>query len=242
MSGETTFRLGTLFLIPNSLAEESLYEGYLSDLRRVLNGLNLIFAENEKNARRAIRRCAPERSLADIEIIPLDEHSRSEDFPQLLQPMLAGKDAGILSEAGCPCVADPGAELVRLAHKHGIRVCSLVGPSSLLLALMASGLNGQSFVFLGYLPRDSAERKKRIREIEEASRRNKQTQIFIETPYRNDALLKDILASCRGDTDLCLAVSLTGPRESVATRTISTWKHDAPTIGKVPAVFLLLAY
>ncbi|MFN3397513.1 MAG: SAM-dependent methyltransferase, partial [Sulfurimicrobium sp.] len=168
-----------------------------------------------------------------------DEHTRPDDLEALLQPLLAGEDAGLLSEAGCPAVADPGANLVRLAHRRNIRVVPLVGPSSILLALMAAGLNGQSFAFLGYLPAEKMERVKKIAEIELTSQRLNQTQIFIETPYRNNQMLQDLVQTCNAETELCVASDLTLASEQVMTKCISEWKNNPPDYNKRPTVFLL---
>ncbi|HEX6530302.1 MAG TPA: SAM-dependent methyltransferase, partial [Burkholderiales bacterium] len=161
------------------------------------------------------------------------------EVPALLGPLREGRPLGLLSEAGCPAIADPGALLVEAAHREGFRVVPLVGPSSIVLALMASGLEGQRFAFCGYLPREDAERKKRIRELEARSRKEKETEIFIETPYRNDVLLAALLAACRSDTRLCVAADLTLPGEMVSTKPVTDWRNQP--IGRRPAVFLLQA-
>ena len=169
----------------------------------------------------------------------LDEHTRPEDFANLLAPLLAGNDMGLLSEAGCPAIADPGAELVRIAHQKNIRVVPLVGPSSILLALMASGLNGQRFMFHGYLPVEPDKRLMRIVELEKESIARDQTQIFIETPYRNQKLLEALVQACQASTSLCVASEITLASERIATRTVKEWKHLLPGINKKPAIFLL---
>ena len=164
-----------------------------------------------------------------------------EDKADLLAPLRAGRPLGLLSEAGCPAIADPGAQLVEAAHREGFRVVPLIGPSSITLALMASGLEGQRFAFCGYLPREGAPRAKRIRELETRSRRERETEIFIETPYRNEQLFTALLESCAPGTRLCVAADLTLPTESVKTRSIAEWRRSKGAIGKRPAVFLLLA-
>ena len=169
----------------------------------------------------------------------LDEHTHIKEYEKLLVPILQGSDIGLLSEAGAPAVADPGAGLVRLAHQKNIRVVPLVGPSSILLALMSSGLNGQRFIFHGYLPVESNRRDKKIVELEKDSIAGDQTQIFIETPYRNQKLLESILFICRDDTALCIACNLTLANEFISTRTVSVWKHALPDIHNKPAIFLL---
>src|SRR5262245_51930339 len=164
-----------------------------------------------------------------------------EKAPDPLKPLREGRPLGLLSEAGCPAIADPGAELVEAAHRAGFRVVPLVGPSSIVLALMASGLEGQRFAFCGYLPRESAERARRIRELEQRSQREKETQIFIETPYRNDALLGALLQTCKGETRLCVAADLTLASETITAKRIEDWRRAKAAIGRRPAVFLLLA-
>lgn len=180
------------------------------------------------------------RALREIAIATLNEHTPPQAVDSLLKPLREGRSLGLLSEAGCPAIADPGAALVEAAHREGFRVVPLVGPSAITLALMASGLEGQRFAFCGYLPRDAAERAKRICELEARSRREGETEIFIETPYRNDALLSALLDTCAPTTRLCVAADLTLPSEAVETRPVGEWK--AKPIGKRPAVFLLLAH
>ena len=177
--------------------------------------------------------------MKDISITTLDEHTK--EIHALLQPLRGGKPLGLLSEAGCPAIADPGAALVELAHREGFRVVPLVGPSSLMLALMASGLEGQRFAFCGYLPREKAERDKRIRELEKRSRAERETEIFIETPYRNDVLLTSLMECCAPGTRVCVAADLTLPGESIKTQAIAQWRRNIPALGKRPAVFLLYA-
>jgi 16S rRNA (cytidine1402-2'-O)-methyltransferase len=186
------------------------------------------------------------KPLQEIEIVELNVNTEVAALPVLLEPLLAGRDAGLISEAGVPAVADPGANLVRLAHANGIRVKPLVGPSSLLLAVMASGLNGQSFAFNGYLPTDADQRIKRVKALEERSRKENQTQLFIETPYRNTAMLEALLAACQPTTLISVATDLTLPTESVKTQRAAAWKKDlasgkTPDLHKKPTVFLLLA-
>jgi 16S rRNA (cytidine1402-2'-O)-methyltransferase len=164
-----------------------------------------------------------------------------ENVTPLLQPLRDGRPLGLLSEAGCPAIADPGAALVEAAHREGFRVVPLVGPSSIALALMASGLEGQRFAFCGYLPREPLKRKMRIKELENRSLREDETEIFIETPYRNEALVAALLETCRETTRLCIAADLTLPTESIATKTIAEWRRAAAPVGRRPAVFLLLA-
>jgi 16S rRNA (cytidine1402-2'-O)-methyltransferase len=179
--------------------------------------------------------------IQELSITVLDEHTAANDIPPLLQPLRDGHSLGLLSEAGCPAIADPGAGLVEAAHRERFSVMPLVGPSSLVLALMASGLEGQRFAFCGYLPREAREREARIQELERRSRNEKETELFIETPYRNDALLASLLKTCNEKTMLCVAADLTLGTETIATRTIAGWRKAGAAIGRRPAVFLLYA-
>lgn len=197
-------------------------------------------AENPKTARAYLSALGMPCAMRDLNIARLDEHTAATSVAALLAPLRAGRPLGLLSEAGCPGVADPGAELVQLAHREGFRVAPLIGPSSILLALMASGLGGQHFAFCGYLPRERDERKCRIRELERRSRSERQTQIFIETPYRNRALLATLLEVCRPETQLCVASDLTTPGETIVARPVAEWRRRPHDPGEKPAVFLLL--
>jgi 16S rRNA (cytidine1402-2'-O)-methyltransferase len=246
---------GTLFLIPNTLGPTDAAPGALSQIipeqvQALTARLDYFVAENAKTARAFLKLIALDhplmRPLQEIEIAELNVNTPAQALAGLLGPLLAGRDAGLVSEAGVPAVADPGADLVRLAHQHAIPVRPLVGPSSLLLALMASGLNGQSFAFNGYLPTDAALRAKRIRELEQRSRAEKQTQLLIETPYRNAAMLEALAASCQPGTLICVATDLSLASEAVRTLNAAKWKAllaagKAPQFHKKPTVFLLLA-
>ncbi|QAU34240.1 SAM-dependent methyltransferase [Janthinobacterium sp. 17J80-10] len=246
---------GTLYLIPNTLgpgdagAADPLAALIPTEVQVLAARLDCFIAENTKTTRAFLKLIALQHPLArplqEIEIAELNVNTAEAALPQLLQPLLAGRDAGLISEAGVPAVADPGANLVRLAHARGIRVRPLVGPSSLLLAVMASGLNGQSFAFNGYLPIDAAQRAKQIKLLEERSRKEKQTQLFIETPYRNGALLETLAATCQPGTLVCAATDLSLESESIATQAAGAWKKQlaagkAPDLHKRPTVFLLL--
>ena len=206
-----------------------------------VRGIRDFVAENPKTARAFLASLRMPCPIAQVSITQLDEHTSAEEVPALLAPLRAGRLLGLLSEAGCVAIADPGAALVEAAHREGFRVVPLIGPSSITLALMASGLEGQRFAFCGYLPREAKERTRRIREIEQRSRRERETQIFIETPYRNDALAAALLDACAPSTRLCLATDLTLPTERITTRAVSEWREVVPKIGKKPTVFLLLA-
>ena len=236
---------GTLYLIPNTLGDgddAALAAVLPAPVRERAGTLASYIGENAKTTRAFLKRVGTTRPIQEIEIHELNVNTRAAEIDRLLAPLLAGIDTGLVSEAGVPAVADPGALLVRRAHERGIRVVPLVGPSSILLALMASGLNGQSFAFHGYLPVDANDRAKRLRELEQQSRKARQTQIFIETPYRNRALLDALLATCAPSTLICVAADLTLPTETIVSRAASDWKKaGAPDLHKRPAIFLLLA-
>lgn len=241
---------GTLYLIPNSLGPGLLESVIPEPVRAKTASLDCFIAENAKTARAFLKLVGTthplQTVLQEIRISELNVNTRADELPALLEPLLQGKDVGLLSEAGVPAVADPGADLVRLAHQNRIPVKPLVGPSSLLLALMASGLNGQSFAFHGYLPTDADQRAARIRQLEQRSRQEKQTQIFIETPYRNDAMLEALATHCSGNTLVCVATDLTLEAEAVRTTSAQQWKKEiaagkTPDFRKKPTVFLFLA-
>lgn len=204
--------------------------------------LRFFVAENARTARRMLVRLPLAVPIQQVSIEELNEHTRAESLPGLLAPLLAGEDVGLVSEAGCPAIADPGAALVAAAHAHDIPVVPLVGPSSLLLALMASGMNGQSFAFHGYLPVEAAARAARLLELETESARTGAAQLFIETPYRNEALFAALLSTAKGTTRLTVAADLTLPTESIASRTIGAWKKQPnPALAGRPAIFVLQA-
>jgi 16S rRNA (cytidine1402-2'-O)-methyltransferase len=227
-----------LYAIPAPLggtAEQSLPGPALQRVRQLKD----FVAENAKSARAFLS--AAGAKPRELSIVELNEHSAASAIPPMLQPLREGRDLGLLSEAGCPAIADPGAALVEAAHREGFRVVPLVGPSSITLALMASGLEGQRFAFCGYLPRDARERSLRIKELEQRSRKERETEVFIETPYRNEALFSALVEACAPQTRLCVAADLTLESESIATRTIGEWRRSGLVIGRRPAVFLLLA-
>lgn len=235
-------RTGVLYLVPASIGECRTDAILPAKVLHLARGLRYFIVENAKSARAELGYIGVERPIQEIDIRELPREPKQAELDDLLAPLLAGESAGLMSEAGVPAVADPGALLVRAAHASGIRVAPLVGPSSLLLALMASGLNGQRFAFHGYLPAREPDRSKRIVDLERRSHRDGSTQIFIETPYRNVALFSALIASCRPDTLLCVATELTTERECIATKRIETWRsRPAPSLKKKPAVFLLLA-
>jgi 16S rRNA (cytidine1402-2'-O)-methyltransferase len=240
---------GTLYLLPNTLgardAADPLPAVIPTEVQRQTAALNYLIAENAKTARAFLKKLAETMPLAhaiqQIDIRELNVNTRDDALGALLEPISQGRDGGLLSEAGVPAVADPGANLVRLAHQRGITVRPLVGPSSILLALMASGLNGQSFSFHGYLPIDANERVTRLKQLEQQSRAQQQTMIFIETPYRNPQLLEAIRSHCSGHTLLSVAVDLTLPTEQIVTLPVKQWTEHKLDLRKRPAIFLLLA-
>ncbi|TAK69922.1 MAG: SAM-dependent methyltransferase [Betaproteobacteria bacterium] len=232
---------GTLFLIPTTLGASTLAAVVPPEVQQRARTLLHFVAENPKTARAYLKQVGATKPLQELRIATLNENTPVEAIAGLAAPLLAGHDLGVMSEAGCPGIADPGAKLVLYAHRHRIRVVPLVGPSSILLALIASGLNGQSFVFHGYLPVADVEREKALRELENQSRRLTQTQIFIETPYRNQKLVASILAVCARNTLLCVAADLTLPGEDIRTMTVAAWKKQPPQLDRRPAIFLLLA-
>jgi 16S rRNA (cytidine1402-2'-O)-methyltransferase len=230
--------LGTLYLIPVPLAEEAAAKSFTPFLVDTINSIKEYIVENEKTARRFLKEAGLKTPQSELTIHDYSKHNRDStaDFFKGLQ---AGNDVGLMSEAGCPGIADPGAEIVEKAHRMGIKVVPLVGPSSILLALMASGFNGQSFTFHGYLPIDKVDRSKKIRQLEGMAEQNNQTQIFIETPFRNNPLLEEILKTAHPKTRLCIACDLTSATEFVQTKTIAEWQKKVPELHKRPTIFLL---
>lgn len=230
---------GTLYLIPSPLGNTPLERVLPEETRRIAAGLSTFVVEHPKTARAFLKQVGTALPLRQLTLLELNEHTQARELEALLAPLIAGQDVGLVSEAGCPAVADPGAELVRLAHRHGIRVQPLVGPSSILLALMGSGLVGQRFAFHGYLPARPEERARALRELEKRAEREDAAQVFIETPYRNRAMLDTLLATCREDTWLCLAWDLSTDDERIFSRRIADWKRGPPDIDRRPCVFLL---
>ncbi|MFA5081433.1 MAG: SAM-dependent methyltransferase [Hydrogenophilaceae bacterium] len=230
---------GSLYLIPTPLGETALDLVLPEETRRIAAALSHFVVEHPKTARAFLKQVGTATPLQQLTLAELNEHTRDSELQGLLAPLLAGHDVGLLSEAGCPAVADPGANLVRLAHRTGIRVKPLVGPSSILLALMASGLVGQRFTFHGYLPAKPEERTRALKELEQQAGRDDAAQAFIETPYRNNAMLEGILAACRDDTLVCVACDLTLASEFIATRTVAEWRLAFPDLHKRPSVFLI---
>ena len=231
---------GKLYLIPSPLGDNQPSEVLPNIVFETIGRIRTYVVEEVRTARRFLSRAGLKGKIDTLEFHELNEHTSSEQIEGYLGLFERGEDIGLISEAGLPAVADPGAQLVALCHKRGIEVIPLVGPSSLMLALMASGLNGQSFAFCGYIPAKSDERKSRLKVLEKVSSQLNQTQIIIETPYRNDSLLADILSVCNPSTRLCIAADITLPTAYIRTASIGDWKKNVPTIGKRPCVFLLL--
>lgn len=239
---------GKLFLIPvtlgdtssSELAKQCNPEDVLPiTVKRTLDFIDTFVVENEKDARRFIKSICPEKIQAQLTLFPLNKHTDSKEHYQFIKPLLEGKNMGLMSDAGCPGVADPGAAIVKLAHENGIQVVPLVGPSSILLAMMASGMNGQSFAFNGYLPIDKADKKQAIKNFEKLSFEKNQSQLFIETPYRNNKLIEDMLQTLQPNTLLCIACDITLPTEFIKTLKIADWKKQKVDIDKRPAIFII---
>ena len=227
-----------LFIIPTFLSDDAIHvtPSYVVE---IVNTLDEFVVENEKSARQFLKKSGYKKSLNEVVLHLLNEHTDAGQAVEKFIPILKNKSIGLLSEAGCPAVADPGSELVEAAHRNHIEVIPLVGPSSIILSLMASGLNGQSFSFAGYLPRERAARINAIKEMEKNALKKNQTQIFIEAPYRNQHLLEDLLETCHAETRLCIATELTGANEFINTKPISGWKKKIPAINKRPTIFLI---
>lgn len=235
---------GRLFLIPSPLGEYAPEQVIPAPVLEKLRGIRRYVVEETRTVRRYLSAAGLKGHIGGLEFRELNEHTAPEEVESLLDMFSENGepvDVGLISEAGLPAVADPGAQLVALCHQHGIQVVPLVGPSSLMLALMASGLNGQSFAFVGYLPAKTDERRKAIRDIEKRSAQFRQTEIFIETPYRNDSLMSDLLATLQPGTKLCIAADITLDGETIITRTVKGWRTSPVSIGKRPCVFLILA-
>ena len=232
---------GRLYLIPSPLGDNDPVEVIPAPTLALLQGIRRYVVEEVRTARRYLSRAGLKGHISELEFHELNEHTGPEEVEAMASLFDDGQDVGLISEAGLPAVADPGAALVALCHRRGITVVPLVGPSSLMLALMASGLNGQSFAFCGYLPAKTDERRNAIKAIEKASQAHNQTQIVIETPYRNDSFFADLLQACRPSTRICVAADITLPDAFIRTRTASEWKKENLIIGKRPCVFLMLA-
>jgi len=230
---------GKVYLIPTILSPDTLHTipAYITP---IVQQISVFFVENERTARRYLKALDKSINIDALQLLLMHEN-HPPDTTLAKQLLLSGKDIGVISEAGCPAIADPGHLVVQVAHSIEAQVIPMVGPNSMLLALMASGMNGQNFQFVGYLPVKPPDRIKAIRDLEMQSQKKQQTQLFIETPYRNNQLLKDILDNCKDSTQVCVAADITGPEEFIRTKTVKAWKQQLPELHKRPAIFLLLA-
>lgn len=229
---------GILYLIPSLLGDSAIERSFPVFNKEIIQGLDEFIVEDLRSARRFLIKMGS-KPIDSLTFHLLNEHTDHGRIAPYIDGLLKGKNVGLLSDAGCPGIADPGAEVVRLAHKHQVKVVPLIGPSSILLALISSGLNGQGFAFHGYLPKKQPERGVKIKQLESLAYKENQTQIFIETPYRNDAMLQDLLSSCRPDTMLCVAADITTATEYIHTARISEWKNIKRSLNDHPAVFLI---
>lgn len=230
---------GKLFLIPNTLGESNPMDVLPQTVQRAIALMDTFIVENEKDARRFIKSICPEKVQATLQLSALNKRTEKSEHFAMIKPCLEGQDIGLMSDAGCPGVADPGAAIVKLAHENGIQVIPLVGPSSILLAVMASGMNGQSFAFNGYLPIDKDEKKTALKNLEKLSADKNQSQLFIETPYRNNKMLEDLLQTLQSSTLLCVAADITLPTEYIKTMQISEWKKVKVDLHNRPCIFIL---
>lgn len=234
-------KIGKVYLIPSTLGDMPPLEVLPISIKQTIERLDHYIVENEKTARHFIKKISPRKSQPDLKLFVLNKFTEPEEIPTFLNPCLEGYDVGILSEAGCPGIADPGAAVVKIAHSKNIQVIPLVGPSSILLALMASGMNGQNFAFNGYLPIDSSDRKKYIKNLERRSKEENQSQIFIETPYRNNKMLEELIKTLAPSTKICVAADITLPTEYIKTKTAISWKKENVDLHKRPAIFIIQA-
>jgi 16S rRNA (cytidine1402-2'-O)-methyltransferase len=230
---------GILYLVPVGLSEQNTKNVLPEYNFTIIHAIDEFIVENVRSARRFLRSTGYSRNFDEVLFHVLDKHTNEHEIPSFFKGVISGKNIGLLSEAGNPCIADPGNKIVRLAHQQSIRVVPLVGPSSILLALISSGFNGQNFTFHGYLPVDKKERQNKVKELQQQVLQRNQTQIFMETPFRNNALLEDLLGICHENMMLCIATSLTTPEESIRSLSIHQWKKKTPDLHKKPSVFLL---
>ena len=231
--------MSTLYLIPTSLGESSFDHILPAHNTEIVTELKHFIVEDIRTARRFLKKADPTIEIENLTFYILNQHTTPDELSSFIRPLFDGFDLGVLSEAGCPAIADPGADIVALAQQHNFKVVPLVGPSSILLSLMASGFNGQSFAFVGYLPIDAAERSKMIRKLETRAYTEDQSQIFIETPYRNMKMLDEIVKTCQPNTKLCIAVDITLSTEYIKTKKIKDWKTQLPDLNKRPCIFLI---
>jgi 16S rRNA (cytidine1402-2'-O)-methyltransferase len=236
---KTTLLKGKLYLIPTTLGENNPDDVLPQTVKRAIDFIGTYIVENEKTARKFIKAIHPEKVQADLKIYLLNKRTEATEHKTMLATCLNGENIGLMSEAGCPGVADPGAVIVKLAHENGIQVVPLVGPSSILLAMMASGMNGQSFAFNGYLPIDKSEKKSALKSFENLSNSKNQSQIFIETPYRNNKLMEDLVQTLQPNTLLCIAADITLPTEYIKTLRVADWKKTKVDLHNRPTIFII---
>ena len=230
---------GNLFLIPCTLGDTTPLEVLPLLVKKTIEDIDIFIVENEKNARRFIKNICPKKSQPSLHFSIINKYTDTTEIPEMLTPCLKGQNVGVISDAGCPGIADPGAAVVEQAHIKGIKVVPLVGPSSILLAMMSSGMNGQNFAFNGYLPIEKGERKTKIKQLERRSFDENQSQLFIETPYRNNSILEDLHNTLHTDTLICVACDLTLSTEYIKTQTAKQWKHTKLDFHKRPAIFII---
>ncbi|GAA4885686.1 SAM-dependent methyltransferase [Flaviramulus aquimarinus] len=230
---------GNLVLIPTTLGDNDPLEVLPITVKNTIDNINIFIVENEKTARRFIKKISPQKSQPALQLFILNKYTEASDLPSFLEPCLNAANVGLLSEAGCPGVADPGADVVKIAHQKNIKVVPLVGPSSILMAIMSSGMNGQSFAFNGYLPIDKSERRLEIKRLERLSFEHNQSQLFIETPYRNNKMLEDLSLSLENNTDICVACDITLSTEFIKTQTANQWKKNMVDLHKRPTIFII---
>lgn len=228
-----------LYLIPVTLGDTEIDRVLPSYNAEVIMSIKHFIVENVRTARRFLKKVNKDIDIDSLTFVELNKHTSPESISTYLEPLVKGSSMGVISEAGCPAIADPGADVVAIAQRKGLRVIPLIGPSSIILSLMASGFNGQSFAFHGYLPIDKSERAKKIKTLEQHIYSDNQTQIFIETPYRNNKMMEDLLTFCRPQTKLCIAADITCEEEFIKTRTLKDWKGKMPDLSKVPCIFLI---
>lgn len=230
---------GKLYLIPTTLGETNALEVLPISVKKIVEQVDFYIVEHEKDARRSIKSIAPNKSQPSLHLNLLNKYTEATEIPNYLNPCLQGRDVGLLSDAGVPGIADPGAVVVKIAHQKGIKVVPLVGPSSILMAMMASGMNGQNFAFNGYLPIDQKARKQELKRLEKLSWDTGQSQSFIETPYRNNKMLQDIVSTAHKETQICVACDITLSTEFIKTQTAQEWKTAMPDLHKRPTIFII---
>lgn len=232
-------QLGKLYLIPTTLGDTEPLNVLPLTVKKIIEQTDIYIVENEKTARRFIKKISSGKQQSSLTLFPLNKFTDINELPNYLEPCIKGINIGVISEAGCPGVADPGAEIVKIAHRNNIKVVPLVGPSSILLAMMGSGMNGQSFAFNGYLPIDKGDRKQELKRLERLSFDQDQSQLFIETPYRNNKMLEDLCSVLNGNTDICVACDITLPTEYIKTMTANEWKKTKVDLHKRPTLFII---